>query len=482
MKVPPCLLCRRLSSDGFVFASQELDDTDRICYFCIWRAQRDSYRRQDIFFTMAWWPTTLEMDASAKVLRKYFMEEKIEQSWVKLKLEYIDVPKYELNVGADAEMEEKEIPVHSSRKKNVPLVHPRFGLEAKLQPRQRRAKGQCLECPYSTKYASHLRMHVARIHMPLTLRCDLCTSMFAIPQTLNQHKRNVHTFKKCSLCEHDVTNGGFGEHKKLRKCRKCKAEFACAGLHRNHNTLRPSPPSISSGKAALDLPLPSPPSCQHPGCVSHWLEKINGKEVKAPTKPTKTFLQAYPAGRLCDEELQSLLPLDWSPTCVHDFRRFGLVRVPLPPGYECVVHSLNMQLGGERVRAIEKVENPYQFLLYQLKMMESKGGLERVLFHGTSYANILSITRDNLNWRLAGSRVGHRHGLGVYFSTSAFFCLRFARPSRCFLVARVPVSAISRGSSDTRLPGPSADATGDGRHTVVKYHDHEFYPQFVVHF
>ncbi|XP_065335318.1 protein mono-ADP-ribosyltransferase PARP12-like [Cloeon dipterum] len=246
------------------------------------------------------------------------------------------------------------------------------------------------------------------------------------------------------------------------------------------NTLRPAPSiSLQLGKA-LDLPLPSPPSCRHPDCIANWRGKINGRAVVK--SPTKTFLQAYPTGRLCDEELQSLLPLDWSPTCVHDFRRFGLVRVPLPPGYECVVHSLNMQLGGERVRAVEKVENPYQFLLYQLKMMEGDGGLERVLFHGTSYANILSITRDNLNWRLAGSRVGHRHGLGVYFSTSASFCLRFGRQSRCFLVARVPVGAISRGSSTTRLPGPSADATGDGRHTVVKYHDHEFYPQYVVHF
>ncbi|XP_065335152.1 zinc finger protein 555-like [Cloeon dipterum] len=252
MKVPACLLCRRLTTDGSVSASQvdkqklkfffahlyeeklqEVDDTDRICYFCIWRAQRDSYIRQDIFFTMAWWPTRLEMDASAKVLRKYFMEEKIEQSWVKLKLEYIDVPKCELNDSVDDEMKEKDVPEHSSRK-NVPMIHPRFNLEAKLQPRQRRAKGQCLECPYSTKYASHLRMHVARIHMPLTLRCDLCTSMFAIPQTLNQHMRNVHTFRKCSLCKQDVTNGGFGEHKKRRKCRKCNAEFACAGLNRNH--------------------------------------------------------------------------------------------------------------------------------------------------------------------------------------------------------------------------------------------------------
>ncbi|CAB3376936.1 Hypothetical predicted protein [Cloeon dipterum] len=115
-------------------------------------------------------------------------------------------------------------------------------------------------------------------------------------------------------------------------------------------------------------------------------------------------------------------------------------------------------------------------------MMENVGSHERVLFHGTSFNKIVSIATDNFNWRLAGSRVGHRHGLGVYFSTNPIFCLKFAWQDRCFLVARVQVGAITRGDANTRLPGPSADATGDGRNTVVKYHDHEFYPDFVVRY
>ncbi|XP_065335728.1 protein mono-ADP-ribosyltransferase PARP12-like [Cloeon dipterum] len=215
------------------------------------------------------------------------------------------------------------------------------------------------------------------------------------------------------------------------------------------------------------------------------MQRKRGNRKKPVTfSETKTFLQAYPTRRLSDRELQSLLPPTWSPTCVRDFRLYNVVRVPLPPGFEFIVHKINVLLSGSghRVRAITKLENPYQFLLYQLKMIENEGSHERVLFHGTSFNKIVSIATDNFNWRLAGSRVGHRHGLGVYFSTNPTFCLKFAWQDRCFLVARVQVGAITRGAADTRLPGPSADATGDGRNTVVKYHDHEFYPDFVVRY
>ncbi|CAB3385488.1 Hypothetical predicted protein [Cloeon dipterum] len=253
---------------------------------------------------------------------------------------------------------------------------------------------------------------------------------------------------------------------------------------------QPSSPMRSVSSLQFGTATPSPSKV--PPCVRRKWAKWAKKQMQYNTqvipvllkKVTNTFLQAYPTRTLTDDELQALLPPDWSLTCVRDFRHFGLVRVPPSPSDLFIIHNLNVQIGGIVVKGMEKVENPYLFLQYQLKLIESEGSKEFLLFHATSYEKVLAIVKENFNWRLAGSRVGHRHGLGVYFSRSPTFCFNFAKQGRCrcFLVARVPVGAVSTGSSDTRLPGPCADATGDGRNTIVKYHDHEFYPQYVIHF
>ncbi|CAB3381590.1 Hypothetical predicted protein [Cloeon dipterum] len=115
-----CLICERPTAEGAIFAvhvdkeklqewflnvcghvmAEEIEDDDKICYFCAWQAEFlwkfEGMSDDDL----VWWPRNLDFDDAAKELRKHYLEGNVEQCWVQL--EDIDLPeKEEYEVGED---------------------------------------------------------------------------------------------------------------------------------------------------------------------------------------------------------------------------------------------------------------------------------------------------------------------------------------------------------------------------------------------
>ncbi|XP_059485872.1 protein mono-ADP-ribosyltransferase PARP12-like isoform X2 [Neocloeon triangulifer] len=209
-------------------------------------------------------------------------------------------------------------------------------------------------------------------------------------------------------------------------------------------------------------------------------KQIQEEEEKKEEVETN-FLVAFPTKTIPDETIQSLLPEDWSKNCVSDFNSNGVIRRPvvdLPEIFDRICQGLV-------VHAVEKVENPYLWLMYQLKFVENSElfrSTETDLFHGTSGKNVYPIIRDNFDYRLAGSCVGHRSGKGVYFAHSPRFCMHFSQVGKCMVMAKVLTGRTCVGTQETQVPENSCDSAENGRGTIVKFGDHEFYPQFLIHF
>ncbi|CAB3381155.1 Hypothetical predicted protein [Cloeon dipterum] len=103
-----CLICECPTADGAVLAvnvdkeklnnwflnvcgnelAEEIEDEDKICYFCTWQAEFQ-LRFEDIADEdLIWW--NLDLDEAWKELRKNYFEGKLEQCWVQL--EKIELP------------------------------------------------------------------------------------------------------------------------------------------------------------------------------------------------------------------------------------------------------------------------------------------------------------------------------------------------------------------------------------------------------
>ncbi|CAB3381156.1 Hypothetical predicted protein [Cloeon dipterum] len=104
-----CLICELPTADGAVLAvhvdkeklktwffnvcghefAEEIEDDDKICYFCTWQAEFQWKFDEMADENLVWW--NLELDDAARELRKKYFEGKLEQCWVQL--EKIELPK-----------------------------------------------------------------------------------------------------------------------------------------------------------------------------------------------------------------------------------------------------------------------------------------------------------------------------------------------------------------------------------------------------
>lgn len=196
------------------------------------------------------------------------------------------------------------------------------------------------------------------------------------------------------------------------------------------------------------------------------------------------FLRQFPV-----EKLQQMFPLNWNirydaaPLRNATFTRHVLQ--PHDPEYN-EVHQKFRATCHNRVTRIDKIEHPYLWLMYRLRKIEFSlllGSRELLLFHGTKSGNVDSIVKDNFNWRYAGRSAGTACGRGVYFasaaSTSAGYC---SSAEKTMFLARVLFARNSVGHTGTTIPQLGCDATGNGVSVYVKYGDHEYFPQYVIHF
>ena len=146
---------------------------------------------------------------------------------------------------------------------------------------------------------------------------------------------------------------------------------------------------------------------------------------------------------------------------------------------------------------IERIQNPYLWEMYQnrrdlllrLHNQDPERLNERYLWHGTKHANIQDICSNNLDWRRHGRNAGQVYGQGTYFSSDASMSANYALSSqkheRCMLLMRVLVGKCAVGSSRMTMPPMGCEATVDNVRSpliFVKYHDQDFYPEYVISF
>ncbi|KAJ8960270.1 hypothetical protein NQ318_003995 [Aromia moschata] len=155
---------------------------------------------------------------------------------------------------------------------------------------------------------------------------------------------------------------------------------------------------------------------------------------------------------------------------------------------------------GYEVDDIRRVENPYLYAQYQLKKMQKLNKYpllkEVELFHGTEEENIPSICKNNFNWRLSGTSVGHRYGQGVSFSQSSTYASYYPPEendddydndgeffTRIMFVADVLIGSTCNGDKNMKVPRKPCDTSQkpDGQ-VIVKYEDNEFYPKYIIYY
>ncbi|CAB3387340.1 Hypothetical predicted protein [Cloeon dipterum] len=122
-----CLICERPTADGAVLAVQvdkeklqtwflnvceyeleeEIEDKDKICYFCLWHAEFQWKFEEMMNEELVWWPRNLDhLDNAARDLRKNYFEGKLEQCFVQL--EKIELPESESeDVGRPSEAKQQ---------------------------------------------------------------------------------------------------------------------------------------------------------------------------------------------------------------------------------------------------------------------------------------------------------------------------------------------------------------------------------------
>jgi hypothetical protein len=205
--------------------------------------------------------------------------------------------------------------------------------------------------------------------------------------------------------------------------------------------------------------------------------------IPIPTPP-KTFLEAYPTKTFSASQMQEMLPAHWVMSTTEFLTE--VKRIFVPPDSLEYYHVA--QKFHAPIIAVERIENPYLYLMYRLKAEECRlmfNSKELHLFHGSSIMKIDSIIKNNFDYRLAGSCVGHAHGKGVYFSSNPFGCVRYSfwngKCERCMVMARVQQGKVFRGNAQLVIPPEEYDTSGNS-HIFAKYYDHQFYPEYVIYY
>jgi hypothetical protein len=138
---------------------------------------------------------------------------------------------------------------------------------------------------------------------------------------------------------------------------------------------------------------------------------------------------------------------------------------------------------------VVRVQNPHLWGCYMLMKAEYESRLgaackEVELFHATAESNILSIARNNLDWRRTKRA---KFGNGVSFSPRACYANKYcnsdAGTKRALILARVLVGNCQKGWYGAKSPAEGYDTTtGNSKSVYVKYRDNEFYPEYVAYY
>ncbi|CAB3385032.1 Hypothetical predicted protein [Cloeon dipterum] len=186
-----CLICERPTADGAVLAvhvdkeklhewilnvcghelAEEIEDEDKICYFCLWHAEFQWKFDEMTDEKLVWW--NLDLDDAAGELRKNYFEGNLEQCWVQL--EKIDLPK-------SADGEERRID------------------EAETQS----TRWECIYCGKRFKYSYNMYKHVKKMHkeaIRFTCNHPSFTQVQVVLSEMSLQK------ELCLICERPTADG-----------------------------------------------------------------------------------------------------------------------------------------------------------------------------------------------------------------------------------------------------------------------------------
>ncbi|XP_077982804.1 protein mono-ADP-ribosyltransferase PARP14-like [Glandiceps talaboti] len=155
------------------------------------------------------------------------------------------------------------------------------------------------------------------------------------------------------------------------------------------------------------------------------------------------------------------------------------------------------------IMKIERIQQKSQFTFYFMRKKEMDRKYpgdqnERHLYHGTKKDSVRLICKSGFNRSYAGSAVGAREGLGVYFAVQSGYSLKpYYSPAdgngdRFIFRVRVLVGKFAKGSAEMKEPPFLDAAKGDRYDTTtddikspnmfVTFHDEQAYPEYLITF
>ncbi|XP_053645008.1 protein mono-ADP-ribosyltransferase PARP11 isoform X2 [Cherax quadricarinatus] len=168
--------------------------------------------------------------------------------------------------------------------------------------------------------------------------------------------------------------------------------------------------------------------------------------------------------------------------------------------YRDIMTRLLATLPSARARTVKRIQNPFLWRAFENKKQELslKYGVKEELnvqkmFHGTRSEHVNDICKENFDYRLHGTNVGHAYGKGTYFSNSAAFSLKYSPPDsfgyQYLFLAEVIIGEVVQGNASMTRP-PKNPVTGELFNTTVdsmsspkifvKYDMQEYYPLYII--
>ncbi|XP_033764387.1 E3 ubiquitin-protein ligase MIB2-like isoform X2 [Pecten maximus] len=172
--------------------------------------------------------------------------------------------------------------------------------------------------------------------------------------------------------------------------------------------------------------------------------------------------------------------------------------------YENVSRKFHITLPQAKIFSIHRVQNMYLWEVYYLKKRQLEGqyGMgganELELFHGTLPDKIDKICKENLDFRLAGERVGAIFGQGTYFAVEAKYSDLYAQADEKYhkfmVLTRVLAGKCCVGKNQYRRPPPVDPSDQHSRlydccvdnvknpKIFCLFDTNQYYPEYIVEY
>ncbi|KAK3101023.1 hypothetical protein FSP39_000330, partial [Pinctada imbricata] len=231
----------------------------------------------------------------------------------------------------------------------------------------------------------------------------------------------------------------------------------------------------------------------------------------ATDQTTKTFMQLLSQKAmkmtLAVTKRGIMIPTHWE-----EMRGAQFKRVPLSKNegqfigmeYDQVTQRFQKTIPQAHIFGVQRVQNGYFWETYQLKkrQMEAKYGIgcsnELELFHGTRADLVDTICQDNLDFRLAGERVGALFGQGSYFAVEAKYSDLYCHPGKdrhkYMFIVKCLAGKCAQGDPKLKRPPPVDphdiskgiyDCCVDNPSNPKIYcifDNHQYYPEYIIEY